>query len=163
MDGKVDFALLVPADQTQGDSDKDTVLLKAMHQEATKYIGSFPWCKKVKEEYFGIGVGKVFAIFLFRIEPANPKVDEWLWVVVGDLPSAYLVTDNAPNPACALDVYICEMGRWVTAVKEGKSVVGLIPVNVAPSLEHAKMLESRLSFLDRKILSEYKDDLLKED
>jgi hypothetical protein len=81
--------------------------------------------------------------------------------VVGDLPSAYLVTDNAPNPACALDAYICEMGRWVTAVKEGKSVVGLIPVNVAPSVEYAKRLEWRLNFLDREILSEYKDDLLR--
>ena len=48
-------------------------------------------------------IGGVVAVFLFRID-GPPEVDPLLWVVVGDLPTAYLVTDDAPSPAIALDV-----------------------------------------------------------
>jgi hypothetical protein len=41
-------------------------------------------------------VGGVVSTFLFRID-AEPNIDEWLWVVVGDLPSCYLVTDRASD------------------------------------------------------------------
>ena len=43
--------------------------------------------------------------------------------------------------------------------KKGGSVEKLIPVNVPPTPENAKRLESRLSILDKEILSNYADDL----
>jgi len=81
-------------------------------------------------------------------------------VVVGDVPSAYLVADDAPNPAKALRVYLDEMQRWVDAAQAGKPVVDLIPVNVPPTKEAAAQLQSRLVFLRDKVLSEYAPDLL---
>jgi hypothetical protein len=87
------------------------------------------------------------------------EVDQWIWVIVGDLPPAYLTTDECPNPATALDGYIGAMLEWVDAAQKGKSVAELIPVNVPATKKHAKMLKTRLEFLDERILSEYQDDL----
>jgi hypothetical protein len=98
-------------------------------------------------------------VFLFKIMPATADADEWLWVIVGDLPSAYIVTDDARNPAAALDAYIGEMERWASAAEGGQSVENLIPVDVPPTPENAKRLRKRLAFLDREVLSRHAEDL----
>jgi hypothetical protein len=51
------------------------------------------------------------AVLLVKITPTREDVDEWLWVVVGDLPPAYLVADDAPGPAAALRAYISSVTR----------------------------------------------------
>ena len=155
----IDMTRVVPAEEMKGDSAKDTDLLKGMRGEAERYLTSFHWCERVSESYFGLGVGGIVAVFLFRIRPAQTGVDEWLWVIVGDLPSAYLVTDDAPNPACALRVYVNLMKEWVEAAAAGRPVDNLIPTNVPPTPEWARELKTRLGFLEQKILSRYKNDL----
>jgi hypothetical protein len=47
---------------------------------------------------------------------------------------AYMVTEQTPNPACALKAYIVLMRQWVEAVMKGESVEDLIPVNVEPDV-----------------------------
>lgn len=158
MTGPMDFRHVVPTASMRGDSDEDTRLLFGMLQEASNYIKSFEWCRGVVESYFGLGVGGVVAVFFFRICPAQ-GADEWLWVVVGDLPPAYLVTDRAPNGACALQAYIREMQAWVDAVRAGQPVDDIIPVNVPATPENAERLESRLRFLRDEILSARTDEL----
>ncbi|HMV86500.1 MAG TPA: hypothetical protein PKA34_25610 [Blastocatellia bacterium] len=150
---------VTPVRLMKGDNDKDTSLLSEMFDDASTYITSFAWCAGILESYFGLGVGGVVAVFLFKIRPAAKEIDDWLWVVVGDLPSAYLVTDNAPNPACALEAYIDEMEEWVKAAISGRSVDALIPVNVNPTLANAQSLKKRLNFLSSKILNYYTEDL----
>jgi hypothetical protein len=154
-----ELSKVVPASQVKGENDLETNGLKGMLKDATDYIGSFRWCVGIEESFLGIGIAGVIGVFLFRIRPAQEQVDDWVWVIVGDVPYAYITTENAPNPATALDAYIGAMEEWVNAAKAGRSVVGLIPVNVEPSLEHARILEGRLQFLDREILSLYTDDL----
>jgi len=149
---------VVPIKQMRGDSTKDTRLLKGMHQEAREFLASFEWCGGIKEEFFGLGVGGIVGVFLFRIRP-KANADEWIWVVVGDLPPAYLAAVEFPNPACALEGYIGAMREWVDAVKRGKNVDELIPVNAAPTTANAKELASRLKFLKEKILSRHSSDL----
>jgi hypothetical protein len=126
---------------------------------ASGYLSSFQWCDQILESYFGLGLGRFVAVFLFRIRPTRPEVDEWLWVIVGDLPSAYLVTDQTPNPACALQAYIVLMRQWVEAVMKGESVEDLIPVNVEPNVTWASELQGRLSLLEGDLLPDYVDDL----
>jgi hypothetical protein len=70
-----------------------------------------------------------------------------------------VVTDDAPNPASALDAYIGGMQSWVDAVRSGGSVDDRIPVNVPPTAEYADLLDRRLKFLDEKILPDYSQDL----
>jgi hypothetical protein len=73
-------------------------------------------------------------------------------VIVGDLPPAYIVVEDNPTAADALDAYCSEMESWVEAVRNGESVNELIPVNVPPSREYAEQLSGRLGYLRSKIL-----------
>ena len=73
---------------------------------------------------------------MFEIVPTVSSADSILWVVVGDLPPAYLVVDDAAEPARALEVYIREVRKWVEAVKVGMPVAAPIPVNASPTAEN---------------------------
>ena len=118
-----------------------------MFEEARSFLAAFNWCLSIEESYFGFGYAGIVAVFLFRISPVRSSVDEWLWVVVGDVPPAYLVTEGNLTPDLALDSYIYEMNRWVKAAKQGRSTVDLIPVNVPPTRENVEALERRLDAL----------------
>ena len=152
----VDTRKLVAVTRIRGDSEQDTALLKGMHKEAERYLRSFPWVSQITESYFGLGVGAVVAVFLFRIIPTQKGIDELLWVVVGDLPPAHLVTDGNPTPRSALEAYVIEMTAWVEAATSGQSVDELIPVNVAPTKNNAQRLRKRLTFLTEKVLPLYR-------
>jgi hypothetical protein len=137
-----------------------------LYDEARAYLTSHRWCAGIRQGFVGIAVGGVVGVFLFHIDPAKTEVEEWLWIVVGDVPPAYLVVDQAGNPARALDAYISEMTVWVHAVREGESVDEVIPVLtrdggavVEETAENAEMLAGRLEFLEERILSDYRDDL----
>jgi hypothetical protein len=125
----------MPLEKLFGEGPDETLLLKSMALDAEKFLESFEWCKAIEEKYFGAGIGGVVAIFLFGIVPARSQVDEWLWVVVGDLPSAYLVTDDCKVPSEALQGYIAEMRKWVSLAKAGRTSSDVIPVNVPATLE----------------------------
>jgi hypothetical protein len=152
MNGCIDFSTVVRLSEMRGDSDTDTALLQGMAAEARAFLESFSWCSGIADAYFGCGVGGVVGVFLFRIVPAREDVDECLWVIVGDLPPAYLVTDENRTPSQALRAYISEVRGWVVAAETGGPVEELIPVNVPATRENAMLLETRLSFLEKEIL-----------
>ena len=100
----------------------------------------------------GVGVGGVVALFLFKfVRPIN-DIDRCLWIVTGDLPSAYFVTDQAREPASALKVYCKLMEEWAEAVINNKSLDDVFPVNVTPTIAHAEMLRARTIFIRDRIL-----------
>lgn len=133
--------------------------IETMYQEAKEFLEFYDWCTVIKDSFIGMIYPGVVAVFLFEIESSRPDVDDWIWVVVGDLPPAYLTTEECPNPASALDGYIGAMQEWVKAAREGAPIIGLIPVNVPATKANAMSLKIRLDFLDERILSKYKDDL----
>lgn len=143
---------VIPIDQIFGDDEEDIKLLLVMASEAQTYIQSFSWCKSIRETYFGNGFGGVVAVFFFRIEPYRKGLDEWLWVVVGDVPPAYLVIDDCKTPSQALEGYIEEMSKWVKLAKQGRSSKKVIPVNIPSTPENASQLEGRLKFLGEVIV-----------
>lgn len=146
--------LSVSSTERMAESDSsEQRLLEELLREAESYLSSFKWCGSLREEYFGLGVGAVVGVFLFRIENLVAPEDEWLWVVVGDIPPAYLVVDDNTNPLLALVTYIELMEEWVEAAEHGRPVGELIPVNVAPTIANAAMLRSRLEFLRREFNS----------
>jgi hypothetical protein len=101
----------------------------------------------------------IVGVFLFQFVLAGKEIGEWVWVLVGDLPPAYITCEDCPNPATALDGYIGAMEEWVEAAEHGGPTDHLIPVNVVPSKENAQRLKARLNWLDEKILSGLADDL----
>lgn len=155
----VDMTKLTLVKELAGEDAEETEELQALARKAEQFITSFSWCSVVERAYAGIVIPSVIGTFLFEIEPTTPDVDRVLWVIVGDVPPAYLVVDEALNPALALKQYVELMSEWVKAVEEKRSVEDLIPVNAAPTQEYAAMLRSRLAFLRDRVLSDYAEDI----
>lgn len=130
--------------------------LTPLEEAAVNFIRSFAWSGELLAMYEGFQEPDMLGIFLTQLRPAQPQVDEWLWVVVGDLPPAYLVADDNPTVAQAVLGYADEMQRWVDAVRTGAPVDDLIPVNVPPTTAFADMLSSRLAILRGTVLDEIK-------
>ncbi len=152
METRVDTSRLRLPEDILGEDDEETLQLKRLHTEAEQFISRFSWCKRIVRCYFGDGVANLVGVFFFEIEPSSDAIDKFLWVIVGDLPPAYLVTDDAPGAYDALEGYIQQMERWVCAAENSLSLDGIIPVNVLPTKENGQALGRRLAFLRKEIL-----------
>jgi hypothetical protein len=142
----LDLGKLVPAAQMYGEDEAETTELREMLTRARSYLLSHRWCESVTEEHLGFGVGGIVAVFLVRAR-LRTGGEELLWVVDGDLPPAYLVTDRAKDAATALEVYADLMQDWVNAVRQGKDLREVFPVEAPPDEEHAALLETRIRLL----------------
>jgi hypothetical protein len=78
-----------------------------------------------------------------------------LWVVTGDLPPAYFVTDSAINPKEALEVYCELMEDWVKAVENDTSLDDVYPIAVPATQEYADLLNKRIKFIKEEIIPQY--------
>jgi len=137
-----------------GDDDEDTAQLRQMLEEAKNYVMSFSWCESVLRSYFAGGVGKIFAIFLFNISPARADVDPWMWIVVEDIPPAYLPLEDCKSGREVFETYIDGMMRWVDLAREGREGApeDWVPtVNVPATPEWAETLDDRLRSLTRLV------------
>jgi len=151
----LDPQVFVRADELRGDDAEDRELLLGMAVDAREYLDGHTWCERVDELRFGDGVGGIVAAFLARIVPARAGVDDWLWVVVGDIPPMYLVTDEIETPNQALEAYIEWRREWVTAVREERPLDGLPPANAPPTRANADALASRLDYIENEIIAEW--------
>jgi hypothetical protein len=142
----------VPIEFIRGDDELDTKLLCEMADEADRYIRSLPWCVEIHEKYFGDGVGGIVALFLFRITIRKVEAPEWVWVIVGDLPSCYLEFEGFPTPHSALLRYIEGIEEWLEASQEERNSGDLIPIEVPPDPELIGMLKDRAEMLRASIL-----------
>jgi hypothetical protein len=121
--------------------------MRDLEEEARGYLLGTGYWRRVESLEHRLGVDEVFGVFLAEAEPAAPDVDREVWVVAGDLPPLYLVTDDLATPEEALAAYIDHRRAWVDAVLANLSVADLAPVNVEPTKEWAKALATRLDLL----------------
>lgn len=154
MSSPVNMSTVVSVDLMRGEDNEETSLLRQALAEARKYLRDFKWVGAIREEYFGLGIGGVIAVFLFRVD-GDADVDEWLWVVVGDLPSAYLVPDRATTPVEAIRIYCELMDDWVQAVHIGSGLEEVFPVKAEPSADNADLLRKRVCYLRDVLLPAY--------
>jgi len=147
---------VLPIEGIGGDDEEDTQLLIGMSTEARAYLESQEWCQGINASYWGLGVGGIVAVFLFQVDHDERCSDDYLWVVVGDLPSLYIVTDDAPDPLVALECYICEMNRWAEVAGKNHSGRCLAPVGVPANEKNITALKKRMDFLVQKIIPLYK-------
>jgi len=152
---------LVPAASIVGDDEQDTILLRKMSEDAKQYISSFPWCETIRDSYFGGGVGGIFAVFFFHISSNRFDVAPWIWIVVGDIPSAYLPITDCESPAEVFRSYIRGMNRWVELARKGQNGTpeqGVPPVNVPATPEWAERLNQKLYGLTLAVKPFFEDE-----
>jgi hypothetical protein len=128
-----------------------------LERRARRFLTGQAWCAAVKRGYFDRGFSKV-AVFLYEIDPVR-GADPEVWIIVGDLPPAYLDKLSCPDGADALDAYVYCMNEWVEAVLAGHPTDELIPVltaggatRVPETREFALELRERLEYIDRELL-----------
>ena len=138
---------MIPADQISNSE------VAELAQRASAFLLSHPWCRSVTSVHLGWAIAGVVGVFQLKLVPARADIDDTLWVVVGDLPPAYLVLDQSPSWREALENYVYEMRRWVSAVRKGEHLTDIIPVNVEPTLSWANELDGRLSFISDRLLN----------
>ncbi len=126
-------------------------------EEAVDFILGLKWCVSIVNKYFGYSQEGIISIFFFEIDTSDDHVDRGIWIIVGDLPYAYIVTDSAKSPSEALCAYIDEMQRWVYAVQNDLAFNNIIPVSVDNKIENAENLNRRLKFLEERILPDIKE------
>jgi hypothetical protein len=148
MNNFIDRGLLQKFPFIVGDSEQDTNLLISMMEQAKDFICSHPWGKEPDQSYLACGIGGLYSIWLFDYNLPFINEDKSLWVIVGDIPPAYLVTDEILNCKDALMCYISIMRDWIKCVKNNDSLVDCFPVDVEPNIVNANLLSSRLDFLD---------------
>lgn len=151
---QIDTSQLRLVAELAADDDFSAEQYQQLSDRAVQYITDFRWCRRVVAAFAGLAIPGVVGVFLVNIEPTTSEVDPWLWLVVGDIPPAYLVTDDAPTPRRALELYVEEMRSWTAAAHAGHDVSELIPVNVEPTPSNAANLDRRLDFLLEKVAPE---------
>ncbi|HEX7116767.1 MAG TPA: hypothetical protein VF193_16695 [Steroidobacter sp.] len=134
-----------------GEDDQDTALLREMSNEARDYISGFDWCPPIRAIYLAWGVAGVIALFLFRFLRKIKGADDQLWVVVGDVPSAYFVVLPQDGPAKALERYCDLMEDWVAAVRRSGDLRDVFPEAAEPTFDNARSLGSRIEFLRSEV------------
>lgn len=144
--------MLMPVDAIKGEDEEDTKLLNEMAVAAKNYITSFEWCLPITAMYLADGIGGIIAIFLVEFAGKIDGTDDKLWVVVGDLPPAYMVVDSDDCAKEALEAYCRLMDDWITAVRAKGSFEDVYPVSAPRTGEYADMLQTRLDFLRKEII-----------
>jgi hypothetical protein len=147
----------VPLSDITGEDAEDTELLNAMAGEASRYVRSFGWCREVLDAYFGDGIGGVIGLFLFYVKIKNFVEPEWIWVFIGDVPSAYMLVGSCRTPHQALAGYIDGLEEWLRFAASGDLSSDLIPIEVPPTDENKSMIASRVVSLRDVILPQIRD------
>lgn len=139
-------------DENSGDSSEDSHLLREMAVKARNYVESIRNFPEISELLFADGVGGILALFLAVLVKEEGALDDYLWIVVGDLPSAYFVVDDAETPKQALEVYCELMEDWISAVLSNQDLQNVFPVKAEPTQANANMLLKRIAFIRNELL-----------
>jgi hypothetical protein len=124
-----------------------------LYMEAKQYLENYNWCIATKKCWYDkdFGIYDKIGVFLFEIEPLNANVDDFIWIIVGDLPSVYL--DKSITTGKEAVMTYCElMQEWADNVKNGKSLDECYPVPVDPTVDNAELLNSRIAFIRQELL-----------
>ncbi len=128
--------------------------LHSLSIDAERYLLMHRWCEGIVNGWLAVYWEGILAVFLFQIDPTHNGVDKYVWIVIGDIPPAYIDVQSGRNPKEALDSYVLIMSEWVDNIMDGKAVAESYPVAMPPVKENAVMLKKRLDILQDLIEEE---------
>jgi hypothetical protein len=134
-------------------TDDDEQALVRDEAEALAYAASFDWSPPLDEISHVDGVPGIVSVFQVKfLEPIRGSHDDRLWIVVGDLPSAYLVVEAGDGAQEVLYEYCNLMEDWVVAVRAATDLNQVFPVRAEPTLEMADLLNRRIALLRQTVI-----------
>jgi hypothetical protein len=123
-------------------------------EESKQFLSSYSWCYHIKDGWLFTNLGKVLCVFLYEIDNSHSLEDNFLWVVVGDLPPIYLDTYNVLSNRDALEVYVEIVNDWIYHVETNQSLEKCFPLASDHSSESLQKLKKRTDLLQNAILPE---------
>ncbi len=124
-----------------------------LSKEATAYLKEFNWCKEVLNGFLAVEFGYIFCVFYFEIIPSQGSdADKYIWIIVGDIPPAYIDIISAPTIRDVITCYCDIMEDWISNVISGISVEECYPINAPATKEYADMLETRILLIKNELL-----------
>lgn len=121
-------------------------------ERASTYLRGFNWCNGTKNCTLYLNLGATLCIFLFEIENSASADDNFLWVVVGDIPAMYLDVYGSKTTIEVLKRYSALARDWIFNVESGLSVDDCYPFDALPTAEMADMLRTRVSLIENTII-----------
>jgi hypothetical protein len=143
---------LTPIEDIRSDDDESTLQLRELAAKARDYVSSFDWCLPIDAMYLADGVGRIIGLFLIEFSGKIGGTDERLWVVAGDIPSAYMIVEPPAAANDALETYCEMMGDWANAVLVTHDFDNVFPVDAAPTPGNATLLRKRVEFIREEII-----------
>ena len=131
---------------------KDDEDMAILLSEAVDYIQSFTWCDQVKNLWLAFNFDYLVVVVLAEIDSSNQEVDSEIWLVVGDIPTAYIDVESAPTKEDVLPCYVDVMQDWVDSVIKEENLDDCYPVEVPSTIENAQMLSVRLNLIRSEII-----------
>ena len=132
-------------------NDVETIKLA---KTASTYLYSHIWCDKIEKQWFVANWENLLAIFFFKITTNTKDVNEYVWLVVGDLPSICIDVESAANEQEVVKAYVGIMEDWIKCVHNKGNIKKCYPINVPPTKGYADMLKVRMSLIKEHILEE---------
>lgn len=148
---RVDTTSLIPDSSLRGETERETQQLREYAQRARALLESFAWCTGIRQLLYGVGVGGVIAVF-FADVLIKGRTREWLWVVAGDLPAAYLPEAEALTPCAALAAYCAGAAAWAAAVLTGTLGPQQLALAAEASPEVACEVAAKVATVQRLVL-----------
>ena len=119
-----------------------------LSKRAKDYLGSMAWCNGIIGGWLAYASGYIIGVFYFEIMPSRKDAPRFVWVIVGDIPPAYLDVESCPNAKEAVEGYVGEMQEWIDRVLQGRPLDdSVIPVNVPAEAKWAEALQTRLKLI----------------
>lgn len=134
------------------ESEEEIAGLKALEALAWDYLATYRWSPPIASLVLAFGVAPILALFLVCREPGGKPENAERWIVVGDGPSMHFETDDTPTPALALHMYCAIAQDWWECVLEGRDLSDSYPIPVAPTREHAELLQGRVGFIRKELI-----------
>lgn len=95
----LDFSKLTTLDAYRATDEEGAELVNQMRHRAEVFIKTFRWCGEITSCHVGnAAVGGVVGVFLLQIAPTSADMEDWLWVVVGDLTPRWVSGSSHRRP-----------------------------------------------------------------
>jgi len=124
-----------------------------LSEEAQRYLNAMPWCRTIIDGWLSKAWGYILGVFYFHFTPSSPGLPDIVWIIVGDIPPAYLSVDYGSSAEEVVAGYVSEMQEWIDRVMNDLPIdETVIPVNVPAEKCWAEKLQTRLNLIRIHIL-----------
>lgn len=130
-------------------------------QTAKQFLMSHKWCTGLQDLRAECFVAPIFALFGAHVTMDSDRC-EGVWVLIGDLPPAYLDRVTSPTARDAFENYLAELEAWVEAARKGLPINDIMPVchansakPIPPTSENTDLVVRRISLIRELILPNF--------